>query len=120
MVVADQPIHPELLEDARHHPLLEAPVCGGMVADAGGIQGTPLAAGARHKEDRVHGSTVIHPRVVAAQGVRLPWRKEGLHLLPQRIRDAPAIVFNYKAHEKSSPFIQKTSASSPTLQALLR
>jgi len=120
VVVAEQPVNPELLEDPGLRPLLEAPMGRGMIADARGIQSTPLDARARHKKDRVHGGAIIHTRVVAAQGVRLARRQKLLHLLPELVRDAPAVDFGHKAHKKCSPFLAKTFPSPPAFQAQLR
>jgi len=111
---------PELLENLRLRPLLEAPVCRGMVADARPIQSAPLAAGARHKENGVHGIASRHGRIVAAQRVRLPRRQKLLHLGPKLIRNTPTVVFDYKAHKKCSPFPPKTSPAFPNFQTLLR
>src|SRR5215210_1155581 len=119
-VVGEQPIHPELLKDPGLHPLLKASMCRGVVANAGSIQRTPLTARPEHEEDRVHRVTIRHPRIVAAQRVWLPWRKEGLHLLPEHIRNAPAIVVDYKSHVNFSFLLQETSAAASQFQALPR
>lgn len=120
MVVAEKPIDPELVEYPGLAPLLEAPVRRGMVADARPIERLPLAARARHKENGVHGRAIIYPRVVAAQRVRLSRRQKLLHLLPERIGKAPAIVFDNKAHTKKSSFLRQTFPTISRLQALLR
>jgi hypothetical protein len=118
MVVAEQPINPELVEDPGFAPFLKAPVGRGMVADAGCIESAPLAARARYKENRVHGVAVGHRRIVAAQGVRLSRGQELLHLLPEFIGDAPAVVFDYESHKKKCSFLEQNlihdpAASSP-------
>ena len=46
------------------------------------LQGIPLAAGAQHEENGVHGLAIINTGAVAPQGVRLPWRKPGLDTVP--------------------------------------
>jgi hypothetical protein len=66
-----------------------------VLANAGGIQGLPLAAGAQDKQDAVHRIPVRDRWVVTTQGVRLAWGQQGLHLLPQLIGNAPTVVFNY-------------------------
>ena len=43
LVIAQKPMNPELLEDSRLHPLLKAPVSGGMIADARRVQCAPLS-----------------------------------------------------------------------------
>src|SRR5262249_7610378 len=68
-VVLGQPELPEPGEHSGVDPLLEAAVGRTAGADAGGIQGVPLAAGAEHEEDGVHGLAVIDARVMAAQRV---------------------------------------------------
>jgi hypothetical protein len=102
LIVANQRIHPELLEHSGSCPLLEAPMRRRMVANARGVQGAPLASGARHKENGVHRSAVIHTRIVAAQRMELPRREKPLHLLPQLIGNTPAVIFNNTAHNALS------------------
>src|SRR5215210_4048706 len=119
-IIGEQPIDPELLKDASLHPLLEAPVRRRVVAEAGGIQGSPLTARSEHEENRVHGVTIRHAWMVAAQRVRLSRRQQGFHFLPELVRDAPAIIFNYKSHMKFSFLLQETSATASQFQALLR
>jgi hypothetical protein len=53
----------------------------------------------------------------------LPGRQEALHLLPEHIGDAPAIIFDNESHKDASPFSaklpQKAEASSPYRDRLL-
>src|SRR5215210_1241589 len=119
-IIGEQPVDPELLKNSCLHPLLKAPVRRGVVAEAGGIQGSPLAARSEHEENRVHGVTIRDPRIVAAQRVRLWGRQQGFHFLPELVRDAPAIIFNYKSQMKFSFLLQETSATASQFQALLR
>jgi hypothetical protein len=53
-----------------------------------------MTAGAEHEEDRIHCRTIRHARVVAAQRVPRPWRQQRLHLCPQIVRQAPAVITN--------------------------
>src|SRR3954465_11021326 len=53
-----------------------------------------MTPGAEHEENRIHCRTVRHSRVVATQGVPRPWRQKRLHLCPQSVRQAPAIIAN--------------------------
>src|SRR3954454_19134594 len=53
-----------------------------------------MTPGAEHEEDRIHCRTVRHSRVVAPQRVPRPWRQKRLHLCPQSVRQAPAIIAN--------------------------
>ena len=74
-VILLEPGGPEVDEHPGGGPLLEAAMGRGTGADAGGIQGVPLASGAEDEEDAVHGPAIGDPGVVAAQGVRRPWRQ---------------------------------------------
>src|SRR3954451_9852435 len=53
-----------------------------------------MTPGAEHEENRIHCRTIRHARVVAAQRVPRPWWQKGLHLCPQIIRQAPAVIAN--------------------------
>jgi hypothetical protein len=59
-----------------------------------GIQGTPLATGAEHKENRLHGPAVSDTRMVASYRMGLTGWQERLHMPPQPVRDAPAVIGN--------------------------
>ena len=61
-------------------------------ADPGGIEGIPLAAGAQHEENGVHGGAIVHPRSMTPERVGLSRWQERLDPLPQGIRDAPSPV----------------------------
>ena len=87
-----RPRGPEVDEDAGGGPLLEAAVGRGVRADAGGVQGPPLAAGAEHEEDGVHGLAVGDPGVVAAQRMGGPGRQQRYDAFPQRVGDTPLII----------------------------
>src|SRR4051812_11793497 len=58
LVVQKEPGLPEPQEHAGGHPLLEPVVCGGPRANAGGVQGLPLAAGPQPEEDGVGAGAV--------------------------------------------------------------
>jgi len=60
---------PQGQKDAGLDPLLEAVVGGGTGAEAGGVQGLPLAAGAQHEEDGLHAGAVGRARTSAAEAV---------------------------------------------------
>src|SRR5262249_59871143 len=68
-VVDHQACLPHPLEEAGLHPLLEAVVGGGAWDEAGGVQGLPLAAGAKHEEDRLQAVPVTTARPAAAEAV---------------------------------------------------
>src|SRR3954449_9083924 len=53
-----------------------------------------MTPGAEHEEDRIHCRTVRHSRVVATQRVPRPGRQKRLHLCPQSVRQAPAVIAN--------------------------
>src|SRR5262245_2098838 len=92
LVVLLQPLRPEFLEDVRLDPFLKAAVRRTLGTDAGGLQGAPLAAGAEHEEDGIHGPPIGHARVVTTEGMRLAGRQERFEALPQRLGDAPAVI----------------------------
>ena len=94
LVVLHEPLLPKPPEDPSLRPALERPVGRAAVADAGGIQGIPLTAGAQHEEDRVHGAARIDRFAVAAQGMGLAGREQRLDAFPQFVRDAPAVIFH--------------------------
>jgi hypothetical protein len=53
------------------------------------MQSIPLAAGAEHKEDGIHGLAIIDAGPVAPQRVRLPGREQRLDALPQFVGYPP-------------------------------
>ena len=61
-------------------------------AEPGGIQRSPLAAGAQYKENGIHGLTIITARPMAPQGMWLAWREQRDDALPQRLRNMPITV----------------------------
>jgi hypothetical protein len=58
-------------------------------AEARLVQGIPLAAGAEHKEDGIHGLPIIDAGPMAPQGVRFTRWEQGLNAAPQLVRDTP-------------------------------
>jgi hypothetical protein len=53
------------------------------------MQSIPLAAGAEHKEDGIHGLAIIDAGPMAAQRVGLAWREHGRDAVPQFVGDTP-------------------------------
>jgi hypothetical protein len=53
------------------------------------LQSIPLAAGAEHKEDGIHGLAIIDAGPMAAQRVGLAGREQGLDAVPQFVGDTP-------------------------------
>jgi hypothetical protein len=53
------------------------------------MQSIPLAAGAEHKEDGIHGLAIIDAGPMAAQRVGLAWREQGLDAAPQFVGETP-------------------------------
>lgn len=102
LIVEHEPGHPELLEHSSLDPLLEPAVSRRVFAEARGVQSLPLAAGAQDKEDRIHSLPVRYAWMVAAQRMWFARRYKGQHCLPERIGNAPAVVFYYQAHAESS------------------
>jgi len=51
-----------------------------------------MTPGAQNEKDRIHCRTVRHARVVTAQRVPRPGRQKRLHLCPQSVRQAPAVI----------------------------
>src|SRR5262249_21027893 len=88
----DQPELPEPGEDPGFDPLLKAAVGRAAGADAGRVQGVPLAAGAEHEEDSGHGLAVLDARIMAAGRGDPPRGHEVEDPDPERVGDAPAVV----------------------------
>ena len=90
-------------KDSGLDPLPEAVVGGGTGAEAGGVQGLPLAAGARHEQDGLHTDAVGRARPAAAEAVRVfvlgEQRGDGL---PQVIGDAPFVGNGVFVHGRVS------------------
>ena len=61
LIVADQPIHPELFKHPGPGPLLKAAVRRGRRAEPRLPQRVPLTSRAQHKEDGVHRRPVRRP-----------------------------------------------------------
>jgi hypothetical protein len=53
------------------------------------MQRIPLAAGAKHKADGVHGLAIIDAGPMAAPGVGLAWREQGRAAAPQVVGETP-------------------------------
>ena len=103
VVVGHQAVFPERLEEAGTHPLLEAVVGRGPRAEAGGVQGLPLTAGAQHEEDGLQADAVGRARPAASETVRVfvfgEQRRDGL---PQVVGDAPSIGDGTFVHGRDS------------------
>jgi hypothetical protein len=56
------------------------------------MQRIPLAAGAEHEEDGIHGLPIIDAGPMAPQRVRFARREQRLDALPQCVRDTPLTV----------------------------
>jgi hypothetical protein len=99
-VVFQQAHLPELQEDARRDPLLEAVVGGGAGAGLGGVQRLPLAAGAQDEEDGIGTNAVggAGSAAAGAMGVDVPGEAE-FHEFPELIGDAPVLGNVRRIHE---------------------
>ena len=93
---------PDLVENTRLLPLLEAPVRRARGADPGRAQRVPLHARSQHQQDRVHGVSIRYPRAVTAERMLGGSGQERLDPLPQPVGHPPAIVCAHKAHLSSS------------------
>jgi hypothetical protein len=103
VVVGQEAGLPERLEDALLHPELEAVMGGGPGAEAGGVQGLPLAAGAQDIEDGFHADAVGGRGFAAPEGVRVhPRGDEQGHGFPQVVADAP-LVLNVRTFHVGGP-----------------
>ena len=103
-VVGEQAGFPQGLEDAGLDPLLEAVVGGGARAEAGGVQGLPLAAGAEDEEDGLHTDPVGGAGATAAEavgvGVLGEEQRDGF---PEVVGDAPAVGDRSMVHGRLPP-----------------
>src|SRR5712692_8405667 len=88
-VVFLQAQRPELLEYPCLGPFLEAAMGSTAGAEVRRIQGIPLATGAQHEEDGVHGLAIIDTRAMTAQRMRRSGRQQRLKLRPEDVRHAP-------------------------------
>jgi hypothetical protein len=103
VVVGQEARLPQRLEDALLDPELEAVVGSGAGAEAGGVQGLPLAAGAEDEEDGFHADAVGGRRLTAPEGVGVDARRdEGGHRRPQVVGDAP-LVLNVRTFHVGRP-----------------
>jgi len=103
VVVGQEAGLPQRLEDPLFHPELEAVVGGGPGAEAGGVQGLPLAAGAQDKEDGLHADAVRGRGFAAAEGMRVDARRdEQGHGFPEVVADAP-LVLNVRTFHVGGP-----------------
>jgi hypothetical protein len=90
VLVGHQAGLPQGFKDAGLDPLLEAVVGGRAGAEAGGIQGLPLAAGAEHEQDGLHADAVGGARSAAAVGVGIAvLGQQFADGLPEVVGDAP-------------------------------
>ena len=87
---------------------------GGAWAEAGGVQGLPLAAGAQDEEDGLHADAVGGARPATAEAVGvLVFGEEFLHALPHLIGDAPVVGDGTSVHGQDSvrPQLSNTKRS---------
>src|SRR5258707_10171454 len=79
VIVGQQAGFPHPLKDTSLHPFLEAVMGRRPRAEAGGVQGFPLTAGAEHKENRLHTNAIRRAPVSAAGTGRVPmfWDSPG-------------------------------------------
>jgi len=101
VVVGQQARLPQLLEDTRRDPFLEAIMGRGTRTKAGGVQSLPLTARAEHEEDSLHADAVGSTRPTAAEAmcVFMLGEQQG-DALPQIIGDMP-LVHDGHIHKKS-------------------
>src|SRR5438105_5808401 len=97
-VVVQQALLPEVQEDSRCAPRLKPAVGRRTRADARPIQCVPLTSGPQHEEDGVHGVTGRYRWLMTPERVGLGRWKQRFHLLPQCVRNAPAVVLGYESH----------------------
>ena len=108
VVVGHQAGLPHGPEDAFVHPALEAVVGGGAGAEAGGVEGLPLATGAQDKEDGFHADAVGSGGFAAAEGMGVdPWRDEHGHGFPEVVADAPLVLNVRTFHVGGSARLRK-------------
>src|SRR5262245_34980787 len=102
-VIVEQALLPELEEDARFDPLLEAVVGGGTGAELGSIQRLPVAAGAQDEEDGIGTNPVGGAGPAAAEAMGVDMRGDAeFHELPQFSGDAPVLGDVGRVHERVS------------------
>jgi hypothetical protein len=102
VIVGHQARLPQGLEDALFHPALEAIVGGGTGAEAGGIEGLPLAAGAQHEEDGFHADAIGGGGLAAAERMCVQSLRDQFgDGQPQIIGNAPLVYHRLPLHEGS-------------------
>jgi hypothetical protein len=107
-IVVEQAWLPELQEDARFDPLLEAVVGGGAGTELGGIKGLPRNAGAQDEEDGIGTNAVRGAWLAAAEGVGVHVLGDAkLHDFPEFLGDAPVVGDVRRVHNCSSGSILK-------------
>jgi hypothetical protein len=108
VVVGQEACLPQRQEDTLLHPELEAVVGGGAGAEAGGVEGLPLATGAQDKEDGFHADAVGSGGFAAAEGMGVdPWRDEHGHGFPEVVADAPLVLNVRTFHVGGSARLRK-------------
>jgi hypothetical protein len=80
---------------------LEAAMGGTTGADARLLQRIPLATGAEHEENGIHGLPILDTGPMAPQGVQFAWREQRHDTLPQLVRNTPItagflVVFRHR------------------------
>jgi hypothetical protein len=75
----------------------------GPRAEAGGVQGLPLTAGAQHKENRLHTNAIRRARLAAAETVRVHMLgdQQG-NGLPHVLSNAPIVNYPQLVHVATS------------------
>lgn len=92
VVIGQQAPLPHLLEDTRRDPFLEAIMGRGTRTKAGGAQGFPLTARAKHEENSLHANAVGSTRPTTAKAMRVFMLGEDQgDGVPQIIGDMPLI-----------------------------
>jgi hypothetical protein len=89
---------PELEKNSRFKPFSEAAVRRRRGANPRGIQGIPLTPRSQSEEDCIHGIPRRNGRIVATQWMLWARWEQRLDFLPQRVRNAPAIIFRNQPH----------------------
>ena len=97
-VVLRQPLPPDLVEHARTDPLLQSAGAPRKRSRSRSRSTRSTASRPQHQQNRVHRSTVRHPRVMTAKRMRRPRRQQRLQPLPDSIGDPPPIVPIHKTH----------------------
>ncbi len=93
-VVFHQSQAPHAPEYTLGRPLLKSIVSGRTRTDARRVQGVPLAAGSKYKEDRVHTDAVRLARPTAAEEMRVQARRQ------QRLDPRPQFIRNRETRSR--------------------